>query len=707
MNTIRHVAILLAIAGATDLVVPTTPREPVVDVYHGRKITDPYRWMEDRNAPRFVSWLEAQDAYARARLAAIPGRDALLQRVTARNGAGAVVRNVRLAGTRVFYLKREAGEDRLRLFVRDGADERLLVDAGEGNAIDHYEPSHDGSLVAYGVSSGGSEESVLAIVDVATGRRGKETISGATAEPSWTADGMSFYYNRLAAPRPEAKPSDTFLDSRVYLHVAGTDPSADTPILGTGVAGSVALTPVEMPFIRTTPGSDHLLATTFRGADATFALYVAPAGAGTRAWRKVADYADGVIGAELHGSLLFLLIRGGNAPRGKVVAVDANAPDLLNAKTIVPSDERVIQGIAVASDALYVSDLDGGLGKVRRYGFSSAQLEEVRLPIEGAVTGPITARSRAVLFAVQNWITPPQWFRRDGDTVTPIALGQPWRAPSASLIVEETKAKGWDGTAIPLSIVRRRDTKLDGSSPAWLVAYGAYGISLTPSYSGLWGTTRVAPLLEDGGVYAVCHARGGGEYGQPWHLAGKQATKPNSWKDLIACAEHLIANGYTRSSALAIEGSSAGGLTVSMAAMTRPDLFRVVFSRVGDNNPLRLDQGADGPAMAAEFGTTRTKEGFEALLAADPTQHVRNDINGPAFFLTAGFNDPRVAPWHPAKLAAHLQHARPKGRPVLLRVDFEGGHGPTSRRQADEEHADMLAFFYWQIGRTTYQPRAR
>lgn len=696
MITIRVFALLLTLAAASG--VPDTPREPVVDEYFGTRITDPYRWMEERNAPRFVQWLKAQDAYARERLSAIPGRDALLRRIASRTGASAVVRGVRLAGGKTFFLKREAGADALALHVRQGNEERVLFAPRKGETIDYYEPSPDGARVICGLSSGGSEESVLHVIDTATGVFAAEQIDRTPyADPAWSAGGKSFYYNRLAARGADAKPSETFLDSRVYLHVTGSSPDQDVPILGTGVAGSMPLTPSELPFIRTTPASPWLMARVYRGADVRFALYLSR---GNKAgWRKVADYEDGVVDALLHGQRLYLLVRK-DAPRGRIVAVQASAPDLRRARTVIAQSTRVMQGMVASSDALYVSELDGGLGKVRRVRFSGGAAVDLPLPMQGAVSGPVAdPRSRPVLLAQQNWVTPPVWYSFDGKQLAPARLTAAPAADQPKFLVEEVKALARDGTPIPLSIIRRPDTKLDGSSPAWLLAYGAYGISLTPSHGGLWGTARLQPLLDDGGIYAVCHARGGGEHGEEWHRAGQGANKPNTWNDLIACAEYLIAKGYTRSSALAIEGSSAGGLAVAMAMVTRPELFRVVFDRVGDANPLRLEHGPDGPALEAEFGSTKTKSGFEVLLAADPTQHVRRGVAYPAVLLTAGFNDARVPPWQPAKLAAHLQHATTSGLPVLLRVDFEGGHTAGSRSSSDEEHADMLAFFWWQIGR--------
>jgi prolyl oligopeptidase len=211
--------------------------------------------------------------------------------------------------------------------------------------------------------------------------------------------------------------------------------------------------------------------------------------------------------------------------------------------------------------------------------------------------------------------------------------------------------------------------------------------------------------LEDGGVLAVAHVRGGGEYGEDWHQAGRLLNKPNTYRDFIACAEYLQSQGYGSPATTAIEGGSAGGITVGMALTERPELFRAVLSEVGDSNALRVEHATDGPANSLEYGTTTNPDGFRALYAVDATQHVRDKTPYPAVLLTTGINDPRVAPWQPGKMAARLEAATSSGRPVLLRVDFDAGHGVGSTRaQRDWETTDQLAFFYWQIGKKAYQP---
>jgi prolyl oligopeptidase len=693
---------------------PVAPAEPVVDDYFGTKITDPYRWMEDRTAPRFVAWAKAENAYARQVLDAIPGRDDLQTRIAAHTGGGAALAQTKLAGGRVFCLKRNPGENSFRLYVRDGAEgpERVLIDPdkiptdGPHYALDYYEPSPDGSKVAVGLSPGGSENSTIHVIDVATGAPAvPETIDRTEdGQPSWLPDGSGFFYNRFIKVAAGAPETDKYQNSRALLHRLGTDPETDLALIGTGVAGSPAVTPVDQPFIACLPQCPWAIAFISHGADPDMTFHAAPIAdvlAGKPTWRLLAEVSDQVSSMTAKGDRLFLFSHKG-APRYQVLETSFTRPDAAGAKVVVPQGPRVIQDIVVSSEALYVRDLDGGLGKIRRLDLASGVLEELPLPAQGTVGGPVCdPAAPEALIAMQSWVMAPTYYATRGLTTRPIALAPPWQDDLSPYESHEVMATSADGVKIPLSIVHKKGFKPDGTAPVWLTGYGAYGFSINPSLA-----SRYFTLLDDGGVYAVAHCRGGGEFGEDWHLAGKQATKPNTYKDLIACAEYLVAHKYGAPGTLAIEGRSAGGITVGMALTQRPDLFRVVFCGVGDCNTLRCENGTDGPANALEYGSVATKAGFEALLAVDSTQHVKPGGKYPAVLLTSGMNDPRVAPWQPGKMAAHLQAKSASGRPVLFLVDFDAGHGMGSTKaQRDRELADQLAFFYWQMGKGGYRPK--
>ena len=696
---------------------PVAPVRPVVDDYFGTKVVDDYRWMEDRHAPEFLRWARAEDDYARATLAAIPGRDELLKRILALDTGVTRVQRLEVANGVVVYEKRGPSDEVYKLYRRSGlaAPERLLLDPnahaprGTHYAIDYLQLSPDGRHVAVGVSQGGSEESVIRVLDTATGKALPERISRTEyGSPAWRADGRAFFYNRFAKVPAGQPETAKYLNSRVYEHRLGRPVAADALVLAAGRNAGVEITPVDAPFILTAPGSRYALAAISHGAAPELSLYVATEAAidGVRtAWRPLATPADAVTNVALHGDELFLLSHRG-AARYQILKVDAAAPDLAHATTVVPESNVVIEDFGVARDALYLRVLDAGVQRLRRVAFGDGAVSDVDASLAGGIAAFATSPDTdGVLFSVQTWITPPRWYRFDphAATATDAALVPSWSVDTSAYEVSELRARAADGTDVPLSVIRRRDLVRDGTHPTWLMGYGAYGISLTPNFVPGW-----LALLERGGVVAVAHVRGGGELGEDWHLAGKQATKPNTHRDLIACAEYLVGERYTAPSLLAIRGGSAGGITVGMALTERPELFRVVLSEVGDSNALRVEFATDGAGNSLEYGSVQTEAGFRALLAVDAFQHVRDGVAYPAVLLTTGIHDPRVAPWQPGKMAARLQAASSSGRPVLLRVDYDAGHGVGSTRtQRAELLADQLAFMLWQMDDPHFRPAAR
>jgi prolyl oligopeptidase len=421
-------------------------------------------------------------------------------------------------------------------------------------------------------------------------------------------------------------------------------------------------------------------------------------------WVKIADVSDAIANVALHGDDIYLLSHK-DASRYKILRIKASDPTIAHAQTVVPASSVVIQDFGVAQDALYFRVLDGGVQKMRRLDFNGDKVSELPKAPTGGIGGFATSPQVAgMLYPIQTWISPQRWFKFDplAGATSDTGLISASSLDTGGYQASELQARAADGTLIPLSIVSRKGIALDGTHPTLLTGYGAYGISLTPSF-----ISGQLALLERGGVVAIAHVRGGGEFGEDWHNAGKQATKPNTYRDLIACAEFLVSKGYTSSAHLAIRGGSAGGITVGMAMTERPDLFRVVLSDVGDSNALRAEYETDGDANSLEYGSVKTEAGFKALFAVDAVHHVKDGTAYPAVLLTTGINDPRVAPWQPGKMAARLQAANTGGRPVLLRVDYDAGHGiGSTRTQRDELLADQMAFMLWQMGDAEFQPAA-
>ncbi|MBS0419313.1 MAG: S9 family peptidase [Proteobacteria bacterium] len=713
-------AMLAGSAAAAEIPAPpVAPVRPVTDTYFGTKVVDPYRWMENRQDPEFLAWARGQNEHARATLAAIPNRGKLLQRIATLDGATTLIRGMQLAPGILVYEKRRPGDDVYKLYVRNvvsNAETLLLdpnigVEKGKHQSIDYFSLSPDGKLVAVGVSEGGSEESVLRIIDTTTGHTLPERIDRAEyGSPAWSANSKTFFYNRFAKMAPGAPETDKYLNSGLWQHAVGTLVVRDMPILAVGLNPTVSLTPVDSPFMITAPGSGWALAIISHGNSPENTVYLAPL-AQVRPvrdqqaqWVKIADVSDAVTNVALHGDDIYLLSHK-DAPRYKILRMKAGDPTLANAQTVVPSGNGVIQDFGVAQDALYFRVLDAGVQKMRRLTFKDDKVSDLPKGPTGGIGAFATSPDvTGVFYPVQTWILPQRWIKFDPAESVASDTGL---VPGSSLDTSgyqasEVQAKAADGTLVPLSIVAKKGIRLDGTHPTMLTGYGAYGISLTPSF-----LSGQLALLERGGVIAIAHVRGGGEFGEDWHLAGKQATKPNTYRDLIACAEYLVSKGYTSPARLAIRGGSAGGITVGMAMTERPDLFRVVLSDVGDSNALRAEYETDGDANSLEYGSTKTEAGFKALYAVDALHHVKDGTAYPATLLTTGINDPRVAPWQPGKMAARLQAANTSGRPVLLRVDYDAGHGiGSTRSQRDELQADQIAFMLWQMGVPEFQPAA-
>jgi prolyl oligopeptidase len=696
---------------------PKTPVREVTDDYFGTKVTDPYRWLENISNAEVVSWMKQQNDYTRETLDKIPGRSPLLERIKSLDNAGAVVTDLQVWGGHYFYFKTEPGSDNRKLYVRDklSSPERLLVDpekitAADGKhfSIDYFQPSLEGKYVGYGISPGGSEDSVLHIIDTATGKALPDVIDRAQfGQPVWLPDGKSFFVTRTQKLGPQDPPTAKYQKLRTYRHMLGNDPEKDPQVFGYDFSPNVKVTEDDFGVVVYSPAAPkYVIGLVIHGVKNEKDFYVAPfsdASTASTTWTKVADDSADITNFDVHGDHLYLLSHK-DASRFKVLRTSLAKPDLATAATVVPASERVIVNIASAADGLYIQDLDGGIGKLRRLTYSTGKVQDVPLPFEGAIQFLFANSTQpGAWLDLTGWTHSPLWYVLDAKSgkLEDTHIVPPSPVDFSGIVSEEVKARSADGTMVPLSIVHRRDLKMDGSNPTWLEGYGSYGFTLDPTFR----PTMLA-FLERGGIFAVAHVRGGGEYGEDWHNAGRKLTKQHTIDDFIACAQYLVENKYTSPAKLAGEGTSAGGITIGGAITQRPDLFAAALDRVGDSDSLRSELMESGPANIPEFGTVKDADGFKGLFAMDAYQHVKPDTAYPAVLLTTGVNDPRVAPWQAAKMAARLQASSNSGRPVLLRVDYDAGHGfGSTKTQRDIELADELSFLLWQFGAADFQPQ--
>ena len=690
---------------------PVAPVRPVVEVYYGQSVTDRYRWME-AETPEWQAYVRAQGDYTQAVLAKLPGREQLAADIAKNTGALAVVVQVQLGGVKIFTERRPAGANTSKLYVRDGLTgaDQLLIDPDATatqtahNELDWWAASPDGAHVAYGMSSGGSEESVLRIIVTDSGSALPESITRTNwASPSWLPDGSGFFYNRLQDVPPDSLAYEE--KSLCWLHRLNTDPGTDQKVFGQGLDPSIAVRDIDAPNVYVMPGSPIAFGVLASGVQNEMTLYAAPLAAvlaGQPGWQKICTPHDNVTGFGVLGDDLYLLTHD-HAPHYRVLKLSASKPDIAKATEVIPQSAVVIRAIATASDGLYVLDLTAGLSGVRRLG-TDGTVTRLVMPFQGAIDQNVfyaSALHEGVWFPLESWVRPAVICHAAASgSVTQTDLVPAPAIDVSPYSSEEVFVTARDGVRVPLSIISRRGLKRDGQAPLLLEAYGAYGITLDPYFLARW-----LPFLDRGGVFAVAHVRGGGELGESWHQSGQKALKFHTWQDAEDCVLDLISSNYSSHRKAAVVGGSAGGITVGRLLTERPDLVAVVIDMVGVSDAMRSEFSPNGPPNIPEFGTVKTEDGFHALLAMDAYQHVHDGVKYPSVLLTTGLHDPRVAPWEPAKMTARLQAATASGNPVLLRVEADAGHGiGSTRAQRDQETADIATFILWRTGDPRYQP---
>lgn len=694
---------LMAASAPTRPAVP--PAKPVTETIFGQKVTDPYRYFE-QEGPAVTDWMKAEGRYTRAVLDSVPQHGPILARLSAMTGSWDLIEGInRSAAGRTFYQQRAAGSDNFDLMVRDANGQvRKIVDVaairaangGEPFAMNYFQPSNDGTKVAVGISQGGSEDASLWIYDAATGARIAGPLPNAQfGVVNWLPDDSKLFVNLLTPLKPGAPATDKYKNSADYLWDMK---SAPMPVLGAGVAAAVPVKPEEFPAVITVPTSPLAFAASINGVQNELALWTAPVALAANAsapWQKLVGRDDDVTSFAVSGNRIFLLSHK-DAPTFQVLALDAGQPVSTARVLIAAQPGRLIEAIAAAADGLYVHARRGVYSELIRVPLAGGPEQAIPLPFKGSID-ELSADPRfpGVDLVVDSWAVPPRALAYNpGNGFSDLGLGKPPVGFDPGLYkVLDLQAKAADGVAVPLSLVTAKDAK--HPRPLLLWAYGSYGISQFPVFG-----TRTMATLPNGIDLATCHARGGGELGEAWRLGGKDANKPNTWRDVIACGEQLIARGYTTKDQLFIGGGSAGGITMGRAMEERPDLFAGVLDLVPAANTIRSEFSPNGPPNIPEFGTITTEPGFKNLLAMDSVQHVKRGVRYPPIMISTGLNDPRVSSWEPAKLAATLM-ASGDPNPVLLRVDEKAGHGiGSTKTQTDQLYADVATFILWQAGKT-------
>lgn len=714
-------ATLLAAAEAAVTVPPLPAGAPVVESHWGVSVADPYRFLEDVRDPKVQAWMKAQATATSMLLESIPGRAELLARMQQIEAAAAGLTNnvVRTESNRYFFERRNPGEGQFKLVWRDGIDgtDTVIVDpealskaAGRPLAIMDFAPSRDGRLLAYSIQVGGSEIGTLHVIEVATGKPVIEPIDRIRyAGTAWLDDSSGFFYSRLVEDYDKLPQGERFRDRT--RHFRSLADGSDRPIMSPSRNPELKLPSYASTNVFQLPGTQMAAAIISLGVERNRIIAIADLPAATRGtakWRKVVDLEDRVSDVAYFNGWLYMRTSKG-APRHQLIRMPLDAPDIARAETVIGPSAAVMVSLAAARDGLYVTRRSGPtltLSRVAQVPAGAApRIEPIALPFEGTVGIDSTSPwLDGAVVELGGWTHATKPWLFDGKTLAQLPFVKPgaFDAPTG-IEAREVMVKSHDGVEVPMSIVMRKGTKLDGRNPTIVYGYGAYGITESPFFN-----PRLLAWFERGGIYAFVHVRGGGIFGDEWHQAGRKATKPNTWRDAIAATEWLIAQRYTSPDRVGIYGGSAGGILVGRAITERPELFAAAVPAVGSMDTMRAESSANGAANIPEFGTIKKEDEFRALLAMSSYHHLKDGVKYPAVMLVHGVNDIRVDVWQSAKFAARLAAANPDGRPVLLRLDYESGHGQGSTRaQLQERSADIYSFMLWQFGVPGFQPASK
>jgi prolyl oligopeptidase len=683
---------------------------------HGTRISDPYRWLEDTKSAEVRSWMQAQSDFTRQTLDRIDGRDAIAARlVELAQARGDAVYGVQvMPGERWFYMKRGRSEKQFKLVMREGLGgaERVLVDpqreaerTGVPHAVNYFKAAWDGRTVAYGMSAGGSEDASLYLLDVKSGRQLTQPIPRVyDTAIHWLADSRSLTFTQLARLKPGAPETDTYKDARVlWLQLAR--PTSPVPVFGPTVTRTLGLDRLDVGEVIVQPGSPWMVARTTDTTVPEGKMFVAPLAAlgkpGTP-WQRIASEADRVFDVRLHGDSLYVLSQL-NASRRRVLRVDLRQPNLAKAEVVAaePAD-AVIEDLLVTGSGQLITQVRRGTSLLLRR-HASGDAAGVDLPAPGPGTVGLV-RDQAfdndrIVFGYGSWTEPGQLLRLDGTQLNEVSLGVRAVPPGLPAIeVTEVQVPSHDGVLVPMTVLHRKGLARDGRNPVLVDGYGSYGMSTSAYFSSfnvVW--------MERGGVLAFVNPRGSGVLGDAWHRAGFKATKPNTWKDGIACAKWLIAQGYGSPRTMSVTGGSAGGIFAGRVITEAPELFAAAVIEVGALDTLRGEDTANGVTNISEFGTIKDPTEAKALLEMSTYHAIRNGQRYPGVMLAHGVNDPRVDVWNSTKTAARLASAQaglPDRGSVLLRLDMQAGHGiGNTLTQVQSQQADTQAFLLWQMGK--------
>jgi prolyl oligopeptidase len=677
---------------------PPTKTVDVVDDYHGVKVADPYRWLEDFESDEVKQWVEAQNKVTFDFVRSVPFYDKIKQRLTELMNFPRFSVPVK-AGDKYFFFKNDGLQNQSVLYMRESLKGRdiLVIDPNKFSedgtvALMNLSYSRDGRFVAYGISVSGSDWQEIKIRDIAVGRDYDEVLKWCKfSSIAWLPDNSGFYYNRFPEPGTVPK-GDENNYNKVYFHKLGTPQSEDKLIYERPDAKELNFYP------SITEDGKYLILTVRHGTSPKNRIYYRELNRDGD-FIRLLDNADASYQFIGNKGTVFYFVTDLNAPKYRVIAIDVKNPDRENWKEIIPENKKaVIDNARIINNQLVLVYIEDVKHKLQIYSLDGKFVKEIKLPGIGTISG-LSGRQgdTEMFFGFTSFLYPMNVFRYDfktGQLETFFEVNLKGFNPK-DYEVKQVFYESKDGVKVPMYIVHRRGIKLDGNNPTLLYGYGGFNISIMPSFSAqrlLW--------LEIGGVYAVANLRGGSEYGEEWHMAGMLDKKQNVFNDFISAGEWLIKNGYTNPKKLVINGGSNGGLLVAACMVQRPDLFGAVVCQVPVIDMLRYHKFTVGRYWIPEYGNAEANpDHFKFLYAYSPLHNVKKGVIYPPIIITTADHDDRVVPLHAYKFTAALQSANAGDTPVLLRVETKAGHGagkPTSK--IIEEQSDIYAFLFKVLG---------
>ncbi len=696
------------------------PSKPVTENYFGTKIIDEYRNLEDLQNAGTINWMQSQTNYTNSILNQIPKKNYYVEkRLEFDRRQGYSISDFEITDNdKYFYLKKNGDEKIARLYYKEGflGQEVLLYDPAmykENNGshsfvINYISPSSDGSKIAVSMSEKGKELSEIIILDVKTKYVHPEIITNSAPATfdgiKWIDDNSGFIYVEFSTTDPTSQ--NFYKNTRTVFYKIGTDPNKSVDVFSAKNNPDLHITEDQFPIILDFSADDQYyigMLVDFQSYRKTFIIRKQDLLSGKKNWRLFSNSDDKAKSLTFQKDKIFF-ISGYNTSLNKLCKTSIINPDFKNGEVLIhEKKDEIIKSYTITKDGIYYTTTKNGV-EAKLYLYKNGQNHSIELPYP---SGDINLRGKGenhsdIWITCSGWANDEQRFKYDLKTnsfkpenLTPITKYPEFQ----DIIVNEIIVKSRDGQEIPVSLLYNKNIKKDGKNMTLISSYGSYGISNNPYFSPtylLW--------VQQGGVVAIAHVRGGGEKGEEWRLGGYKETKPNTWRDLIDCTEYLIKEKYTSQEKVAIWGSSAGGITVGRAMTERPDLFKVVIAEVGVMNPLRDEITPNG--QPKEFGTVNDPKEFKSLLEMDAYQHIKKGEKYPATFITGGINDQRVIVWEPVKYAAKLMFNDASSNPQLLKIDFEGGHG--NNVAVDQRYTnidDIFTFAFWQLGHPDYRPK--